>query len=388
MTRKRKRYSKQFKIDAVKLVTEQGYKVTEAARNLEIHHSSLRRWKKQLETDGNQAFPGKGHMSSENEELYRLRRENKRLRMEREILKKANGLLCKRVELRFDFIRQQQKAYPVTVLCRVMVVSRSGYYKYLKTKHENKMDPDFELIAKVRQIHSDTRGSYGSRRMSGQLRDDGYDVGRYRAGSLMKKAGVSVKRRKKFKITTDSNHKLPVAPNLLNRQFIVERPDTVWCTDITYLWTLQGWLYLAVVLDLYSRKIVGWAMSNRMTAPLVKDALSMAYWHRKPGKGLIHHSDRGSQYAGNEYQKLLEQYGMVCSMSRKGDCWDNAVVESFFHSLKTEWTTDILYKTRDEARSDVIRYIEMFYNSHRLHSFLGYKNPNIFENNYSLAKVA
>ena len=162
------------------------------------------------------------------------------------------------------------------------------------------MDPDFELIAKVRQIHFETRGSYGSRRMSGQLRNDGYDVGRYRARSLMKKAGVSVKRRKKFKKTTDSNHKLPVAPNLLNRQFKVERPDTVWCSDITYLWTIQGWLYLAVVLDLYSRKIVGWAMSNRLTAPLVKEALSMAYWRRKPEKGLIHHSDRGSQYAGNE----------------------------------------------------------------------------------------
>ncbi len=154
--------------------------------------------------------------------------------------------------------------------------------------------------------------------MSGQLRDDGHDVGRYRATGLMKKAGVSVKRRKKFKRTTDSNHNQPVAPNLLNRQFDVERPNTVWCADITYLWTIQGWLYLAVVLDLYSRKIVGWAMSNRLTALCVKDALSMAYWRRKPDKGLTHHSDRGSQYADNEYQKLLEQYGMVCSMSRKG----------------------------------------------------------------------
>jgi putative transposase len=250
------------------------------------------------------------------------------------------------------------------------------------------MDPDFELIARVRQIHSDTRGSYGSRRMSGQLRDDGYNASRYRARSLMEKAGVSVKHRKKFKRTTDSNHKLPVAANLLNRQFEVERPNTVWCVDITYLWTIEGWLYLAVVLDLYSRKIVGWAMSNRLTAPLVKEALSMAYWRRKPEKGLIHHSDRGSQYAGNDYQKLLEQYSMVCSMSRKGNCWDNAVVESFFHSLKTEWIADIIYRTRDEARNDVIRYIEMFYNSHRLHSFLGYKNPNAFENKFSLAKVA
>jgi putative transposase len=269
-----------------------------------------------------------------------------------------------------------------------MGVSRSGYYKYLKTAHENKMKPDLELIAKVRQIHADTRGSYGSRRMSGQLKNDGYDVGRHRARNLMKKAGVSVKCRKKFKRTTDSNHNQPVASNLLNRYFEIEQPDKVWCSDITYLWTLQGWLYLAVVLDLYSRKIVGWAMSNRLTASLVKEALSMAYWRRKPGKSLIHHSDRGSQYADKDYQKLLKQYGMVCSMSRKGDCWDNAVVESFFHSLKTEWIADIIYKTREEARSDVIRYIEMFYNSHRLHSFLGYKTPSVFENNICLAKVA
>jgi len=244
------------------------------------------------------------------------------------------------------------------------------------------------MITRVRQIHSETRGSYGSRRMSGQLRDEGYDVGRYRARSLMKKAGVSVRRRKKFKRTTDSNHKLPVAANLLDRQFEVGQPNSVWCADITYLWTIQGWLYLAVVIDLYSRKIVGWALNNSLKTPLVKDALTMAYWRRKPGKGLIHHSDRWSQYADSEYQKLLEQYGMTCSMSRKGDCWDNAVVESFFHSLKTEWIGDIIYQTRDEARGDVIEYIEMFYNSHRLHSFLGYKNPNGFERNLALAKVA
>lgn len=269
-----------------------------------------------------------------------------------------------------------------------MEVGRSGYYKYLKRVHVNRIDPDFEIVARVRQLHSKTRGSYGSRRMSGQLRDDGYDVGRYRARSLMKKAGVSVKCRKKFKRTTDSNHKLPVAPNLLDRQFEVERPNMIWCADITYLWTLQGWLYLAVVIDLYSRKIVGWAMSNRLKAPLVKEALTMAYWCRKPDKGLIHHSDRGSQYASSEHQKLLKQYGMTCSMSRKGDCWDNAVVESFFHSLKTEWITDIIYQTRDKARGDVIEYIEMFYNSHRLHSSLGYKNPNSFERKFTLAKVA
>jgi putative transposase len=224
--------------------------------------------------------------------------------------------------------------------------------------------------------------------MSKKLRAHGHEVGRYRARSLMKKAGVSVKRRKKFTKTTDSKHNLPVAPNLLERNFQPDRPDAIWCSDISYLWTTQGWLYLAIVIDLYSRKIVGWAMSNRLKTPLVIEALMMAYWRRKPTKGLIHHSDRGSQYASDDYQKLLNSYGMTCSMSRKGDCWDNAVVESFFHTLKAEWIADTIYYTRDEARRDVIDYIEMFYNSHRLHSFLGYKSPNDFEKNATLTKAA
>jgi transposase InsO family protein len=269
-----------------------------------------------------------------------------------------------------------------------MGVSRSGYYQYSGIDHTLKIDKDFELLSEVRQIHKETRGTYGSRRTSERLRAQGHDVGRYRARSLMKKACVSVKHHRKFRITTDSKHNLPVAPNLLERKFQVDRPDAVWCSDITYLWTTEGWLYLAVVIDLFSRKVVGWAMNNRIKASLVTEALSMAYWRRKPGKGLIHHSDRGSQYAGCDYQKLLGSYGMTCSMSRKGDCWDNAVVESFFHSLKTEWTAGMLYLNRSDARRDVIHYIEMFYNSHRLHSYLEYKNPNDFEKNFILANAA
>ena len=288
----------------------------------------------------------------------------------------------------YDFIRQQQKAYPIAVLCAVMDVSRSAYYQYIKADRAMKIDKDFVLLSEVRQIHKQTRGAYGSRRTAESLRVKGYPVGRYRAGSLMKKAGVSAKQRKKFKITTDSKHNLPVAPNLLNRNFNVDRPDAVWCSDITYLWTMEGWLYLAVIIDLFSRKVVGWAMSHHMKASLVMEALSMAYWRRKPPKGLIHHSDRGSQYAGGDYQKLLSIYVMICSMCRKGDCWDNAVAESFFHSLKTEWTSGLLYRGRSDARSDVIHYIEMFYNSHRLHSYLGYKNPNEFEKSFMSANAA
>jgi len=269
-----------------------------------------------------------------------------------------------------------------------MRVSRSGFYQYLKYGSGCILGSDIDLISRVRQIHHATRASYGSRRMSRQLREDGHDVGRYRARSLMKKAGVAFKYRKKFKKTTDSNHKLPVAPNLLERNFSTDRPNAVWCTDITYLWTVQGWLYLAVIIDLYSRKVVGWAMSPRMKTALAIEALSMAFFRRKPPRGLIHHSDRGSQYASQEYQQMLESYGMRCSMSRKGDCWDNAVAESFFHSLKTEWVKDSVYYTRDKARADVVDYIEMFYNSHRLHSFIDYKNPNDFEKRIDLSKAA
>jgi putative transposase len=258
-------------------------------------------------------------------------------------------------------------------------VSRSGYYKYWKRDPKEKKMREFPLIHNVRAIQKRARGSYGARRMSRQLCKEGHRVGRYRAGSLMRKAGAEFQPRKKFRRTTDSRHKHPVAANLLSRQFEVGNPDRAWCSDITYLWTMQGWLYLAVILDLFSRKVVGWAMSNHINAHLVLDALRMAYWRRKPSPGLLHHSDRGSQYASKAYQEELKKYKMICSMSRKGDCWDNAVAESFFRSLKTERTDDTLYITRKEARADVVDYVEMFYNSHRLHSSLGYSSPNQYE---------
>jgi len=224
--------------------------------------------------------------------------------------------------------------------------------------------------------------------MAKALKDAGYAVGRFRARRLMKKAGLEVKRPKRFKRTTDSRHKLPVAPNRVNQQFKVEQPDRIWCGDITYLWTLEGWLYLAVIIDLYSRKVVGWALDRQLKTSLALEALRMAYWRRKPAPGLIYHSDRGSQYAAGDYQRQLETFQMIPSMSRKGDCYDNAVAESFFHTLKTEEVGDQAYATREEARRAVIDYIEMFYNSRRLHSSLGYVSPKDFEQKLSLAMVA
>jgi putative transposase len=220
------------------------------------------------------------------------------------------------------------------------------------------------------------------------LRDAGYPVGRYKARKLMKKAGVEAKVPKKFKRTTDSRHKLPIAPNLVNQRFQADHPNKIWCSDITYLWTLEGWLYLAVIIDLFSRKVVGWAVDSQLKASLALEALRMAYWRHKPAKGLVHHSDRGVQYAAHDYQKTLKTLGMVPSMSGKGNCYDNAVVESFFHTLKNDQFGDHIYLTRGETRQEVIDYIEMFYNSHRRHSSLGYVSPNDYELKFELKKIA
>ena len=267
----------------------------------------------------------------------------------------------------------------MTVLCKVMDVSRSGFYRYMKSTENPRLDTDPELSADAKTVFKASGETYGSRRMSRALRALGHPVGRSQARSLMCKLGLRVRPTRRFKVTTDSKHNRPVAPNVLAREFDVKSPDRVWAGDITFLWTQQGWLYLAVIIDLYSRKVVGWSLKSRMTTDLVEDALTMAVWRRRPGPGLIHHTDRGSQYASERYQRTLKQHGMVCSMSRKGDCWDNAVVERFFRSLKTERANHRLYRAREEARNDVIDYIEMFYNSQRLHSYLDYMSPNEFE---------
>ena len=233
----------------------------------------------------------------------------------------------------------------------------------------------------MKALFTSSRESLGSRRMSQDLRKEGFDVGRFRARKLMNRQGLVVKLKRKFKVTTQSNHNLPVAENVLNREFYPDAPNRVWGVDISYVWTQEGWLYLAVVIDLCGRRVVGWAMDRRMKKALVIRALIMAISLRQPPPGLIHHSDRGSQYASKEYQKLLTQHGMVASMSRRGNCWDNAPVERFFSSLKREWIGDQLYRTRREATADIREYLAVYYNSKRLHSTLGYATPMDYENN-------
>jgi putative transposase len=273
----------------------------------------------------------------------------------------------------------EKKAFSINTMCRVLKVSTSGYYKWLKGKNAPKKTDRPVLIERVKELHIETRGSYGARRISKQLREEGFNVGKYMAGNLMKEAGVSVKKKRKYVQTTDSDHSYPIAPNLLNRQFNPSIPNQVFAGDITYLSTEKGWAYLAVVIDLYSRRVVGWSVKETLSADIVEDALRMAVWRRKPQRGLIFHSDRGSQYASDSFRKLLRRYGMKQSMSRKANCWDNSPVEKFFGSLKTEWTDKQWYQDLDEVRFDVLKYIDMFYNSKRLHSTLGYCSPVAFE---------
>ena len=281
--------------------------------------------------------------------------------------------------MKYVFIAQHKKAWPVDLMCRLLGVTRSGFYGYQRRGGGRIDYYHQELLEAVKDVAKATDDSYGSRRMKKALNILSYPVSREKSRKLMKEADVQVKRRKKYKVTTNSNHKQPVYENVLDRKFDVDRPDQAYVGDITYIWTQEGWLYLAVIIDLYSRKVVGWSMGSRMKAQLVCDALRMAIWQRRPRGGLVVHSDRGSQYASKDYRRLLKAHRFVGSMSRKGDCWDNAVAESFFGSLKQERVHWRNYQTRIDAQQDVLNYISMFYNSYRLHSYLGYVSPNQYE---------
>lgn len=286
--------------------------------------------------------------------------------------------------MKYAFIRDHADRWPVWHLCRLLEVPRSAYYDWRDRPHRVMPAEEVALRRRMKALFKASRESLGSRTLTRNLRQEGFDVGRTRVRSLMKKLGLRVKTKRKYQVTTDSKHALPVADNVLNRAFSPSAPNQVWATDITYLWTQEGWVYLAVVIDLHARRVVGWSMDRRMHKALVIRALLMAINLRTPPRGLIHHSDRGSQYASRAYQTLLKQHGMLCSMSRKGNCWDNSPVERFFGSLKREWTGDRLYKTRREAIADVREYVAMYYNAHRLHSTLSYTTPIEYEKNLNL----
>ena len=281
--------------------------------------------------------------------------------------------------MRYRFIRDNQSQFHTETMCRALDVSRSGFYAWLKRPKSERAIANDELLVKIKRVHKKSRKTYGSRRVQKQLLSESETCSKNRVARLMSQHGIMAKTKRKFRATTNSKHNTPVAENLLNRQFEVDAPNKVWAADITYIPTDEGWLYLATVMDLGSKRIVGLSMGERMTKELAMDALKVAIRQRKPMEGLIHHSDRGVQYASNDYQDLLAKHGMICSMSRKGDCWDNAAMESFFGSLKTECTHHRRYHSRSEARRDIFYYIEVFYNNERLHSTLGYRSPAQFE---------
>jgi putative transposase len=278
--------------------------------------------------------------------------------------------------VKYAWINSQRKAYPLPAMCTTLTVSVSGYRAWKSGGRSNgKRLRDPQLLALIRAIHAQLKGAYGSPRMVKQIRGRGFPASKERVERLMRENGIRARHKRRYKATTDSKHALPVAPNLLERNFSPSAPNQAWAADLTYVWTDEGWLYLAIVLDLFNREVVGWSIKPRMTSDIVIDALTMAWFRRKPSPGLMHHSDRGSQYASHAFQDKLTEYGMVCSMSRKGNCWDNAPTESFFNSLKNERVHGTRYSTRDEAIADLFAYIEPFYNRSRRHSTLGYKSP-------------
>jgi len=286
--------------------------------------------------------------------------------------------------MKFRFISAHRETFKVGRMCKLLNVSRSGYHAWRNRPESRRSLESRALEAKIRVLHSASHSIYGAPRIHRDLIDDGIRCSKNRVARIMRKAGIRSRTKKKFKATTNSRHNFPIAPNLLNQDFNVDAPDRTWVGDITYIHTNEGWLYLAVLLDLFNREVVGWSASSRMPRQLAIDALQMAFDRRDPGKGLLHHSDRGSQYASTDYQNILKEHGIICSMSRKGNCYDNAVAESFFGRLKSEWVNHNRYLSRSEAMRSLFYYIEIFYNRKRRHSSINYVTPQEYET-FSLA---
>ena len=288
--------------------------------------------------------------------------------------------------MKYAFIQRHRRVWPISVQCRVLEVSVAGYHEHFVRRAsavQRRHLSDDALLVHIKAIHAETRGGYGWPRTWKELLARGIRVGKQRVQKLMQLHGIRAKGKRRFKVTTDSNHDLPIAPNLLNREFTVSEPDKVWAGDITYIATDEGWLFLAVVIDLFSRQVIGWSLRFDMTRDIVIDALRMAWFKRHPSKqvGVIFHSDRGSQYASRDYRDALAEYGITASMSRRGDCWDNACSETLFGSLKVERLHGQRFKTRRQAMDEVVAWM-LWYNRTRLHSTLAYVSPMQFEENW------
>ncbi|EMI7394628.1 TPA: IS3 family transposase, partial [Klebsiella oxytoca] len=372
-----KRYPEEFKTEAVKQVVDRGYSVASVATRLDITTHSLYAWIKKYGPDSS----ANKEQSDAQAEIRRLQKELKRVTDERDIFKKSRGVLRKAVRLRYAFIRDNSCCWPVRLLCRVLDVHPSGFYAWLQQPHSQRHQADLRLTGQIKQFWLESGCVYGYRKIHLDLRDSGQQCGVNRVWRLMKRVGIKAQVGYRSPRARKGEASI-VSPNRLQRQFNPDAPDKRWVTDITYIRTREGWLYLAVVVDLFSRKIIGWSMQSRMTKDIVLNALLMAVWRRNPQKQVLVHSDQGSQYTSHEWQSFLKSHGLEGSMSRRGNCHDNAVAESFFQLLKRERIKKKIYGTREEARSDIFDYIEMFYNSKRRHGSSDQMSPTEYENQY------
>ncbi|EOI1393175.1 IS3 family transposase [Klebsiella oxytoca] len=370
------RFTPEFKEEAVRQITERGYSVAEVSDRLGVSAHSLYKWLRAIKLDNSEQHAR--DLLEVKSEILKLRAQLKRTEEERDILKKGRAVLCKGARLKYRFINEHRTVWGVMTMCRVLNVARAGFYAWLHNPVSARDKDNQRLLILIRDSYSLSGGVYGYRRVHGDLNEIGETCGKNRVGRIMQLNRIKAVRGYKAPRRIAGRPSI-VAPNRVQRQFTVVRANQVWVTDITYIRTWQGWLYLAVVIDLFARNVVGWSMKPTLSRELALDALMMAVWRRKPDGEVIVHSDQGSQYGSDDWQRFCRANHLAPSMSRRGNCWDNAVVESFFSSLKKERIRKRIYKTRDLARADIFDYIEVFYNRARRHSHLGGVSPEAFE---------
>ncbi|MBN9590205.1 MAG: IS3 family transposase [Alphaproteobacteria bacterium] len=381
----RRKFTREFKLEAVQLIRDRGVGVTQASRDLGVHQAVLRSWLKAYGDDPVRAFPGHGRQKPEAAEFTRLKREVTKLKAERDILK-SRGLLREGEYVKFSFIARHRGIWPAGWMCGALGVSRGGFYAWLTRPRSERSRCDEELGAKVRASFLASDRTYGARRVWRDMLAEGASCGLHRIERLMRRQGLKARpRRRRLPPHLGERQTGAIAANMLDRRFEASAPNRKRIADFSHIWTAEGWLYVAAGVDLFSRRVVGWSMSATMTAQLITDVLVMAIWRRGKPRALLHHSARGSQYTSEQFQRLMADHGVTCSMSRSGNCWDNAAMESFFSSLKTERIARKTYRTWNDARADVFDYIEHFYNPKRRHSTIGYMSPIDFEMKAGLA---
>ncbi|WP_312806046.1 IS3 family transposase [Atlantibacter hermannii] len=370
------RFTPEFKEEAVRQITERGYSVAEVSDRLGVSTHSLYKWLRAIKPDNSEQHAR--DLLEAKSEILKLRAQLKRTEEERDILKKGRAVLCKGARLKYRFINEHRTVWGVMTMCRVLNVARAGFYAWLHNPVSARDKDNQRLLMLIHDSYSLSGGVYGYRRVHGDLNEIGETCGKNRVGRIMQLNRIKAVRGYKAPRRIAGRPSV-VAPNRVQRQFTVVRANQVWVTDITYIRTWQGWLYLAVVIDLFARNVVGWSMKPTLSRELALDALMMAVWRRKPDGEVIVHSDQGSQYGSDDWQRFCRANNLAPSMSRRGNCQDNAVAESFFSSLKKERIRKRIYKTRDLARADIFDYIEVFYNRARRHSHLGGVSPEAFE---------